>query len=90
MSATAASIYTPREEWANVLTHAFGVALSVAGLVALLVVAAAHGNAWHVSSVAIFGASLVLLYSTSTLYHGVRGAEQNGCYASSTTRRFFC
>jgi hemolysin III len=75
MNATAAA-YTPREELANVLTHAFGLALSVAGLVALLVVAAAHGNAWHVSSAAIFGASLVLLYSTSTLYHGLRGADR--------------
>jgi hemolysin III len=71
-----AAVYTPREELANVLTHAFGVALSVAGLVALLSAAVTHGNAWLVTSVAIFGASLVLLYSASTLYHGVRGAER--------------
>jgi len=75
MNATAAA-YTPREELANALTHALGIVLSIAGLVALLVVAHAHGNAWHVTSAAIFGASLVLLYTTSTLYHSVPGVER--------------
>lgn len=75
MNATAAA-YTPREELANALTHAFGIALSIVGLVALLVVAIAHGNAWHVTSAAVFGASLVLLYTSSTLYHSVPGVER--------------
>ena len=75
MNATAAA-YTPREELANAVTHACGIALSVAGLVALLVVAVTHGNTWHVTSAAIFGASLVLLYTTSTLYHSVPGAAR--------------
>ena len=73
MNATAAS-YTPREELANALTHACGIALSLAGGVALMAIALAHGDAWVVTSAAIFGASLVLLYTTSTLYHSVPGA----------------
>lgn len=69
MSAT----YTAREELANSVTHGLGVVLSVAGLVLLLVVAQHHGDAWHVVSTAIFGATLVLLYTASTLYHSLRG-----------------
>lgn len=65
--------YTPREELANSLTHGLGAGLSVAGLVLLVVRSAQHGNTWHVVSTAIFGASLVLLYAASTLYHSLRG-----------------
>jgi hemolysin III len=64
-----ASVYTRREELANVATHGLGVVLSVAGLAMLVTFAALYGDAWHVVSVAIFGASLVLLYTASTLYH---------------------
>lgn len=65
--------YTPREEFTNSLTHGLGAGLSVAGLVLLIVRSAQHGSAWHVVSTAIFGASLVLLYTASTLYHSLRG-----------------
>ena len=65
--------YTPREELANSLTHGLGAALSVAGLVLLVIRAAQHGDAWHVVSTAIFGTTLVLLYAASTLYHSLRG-----------------
>ena len=68
-----ATAYTPREEFANSLTHGLGAGLSVAGLVLLIVRSAQHGNTWHVVSTAIFGASLLLLYTASTLYHSLRG-----------------
>jgi hemolysin III len=45
------------------------VGLSVVGLVLLVVASARHGDVWHVVSSAIFGVSLVLLYTASTLYH---------------------
>lgn len=61
--------YAPREELANRLTHGLGAAFSVAGLVLLVVFSARHGDSWHVVSTAIFGATLVLLYASSTLYH---------------------
>jgi len=67
--------YTPREELANSLTHGLGVVLSLAGLVLLVLGSAQHGTAWHVVSTAIFGTTLVLLYTASTLYHSLRGAE---------------
>lgn len=59
-----------REEIANVITHGVGLALSVAALVLLVVFASLKGDAWRIVSFSIFGASLVLLYLASTLYHG--------------------
>ena len=58
-----------REELANALSHGLGVGLSIAGLVLLVVRAALYGDAWQVVSFAIYGASLIILYLASTLYH---------------------
>jgi len=63
--------YTRREEIANSLTHGIGWVLSVVGLVFLVVRAAATGGALRVVSCTIFGATLVLLYASSTLYHAL-------------------
>ncbi len=69
------SSYTPREELANAITHGVGVVLSLAGLALLVTFAALRGDAWLVTSAAIFGTTLVLLYTASTLYHVFRDAE---------------
>jgi hemolysin III len=61
------------EELANCVTHGVGLALSLAGLVALVALAWGNGDALHVASVSVYGASLVTLYAASTLYHGARG-----------------
>lgn len=61
--------YSPGHELANTLTHGVGALLSVAGLVLLVVYASLFGNAWHITACSIFGASMVLLYTSSTLYH---------------------
>jgi hemolysin III len=58
-------------ETANSITHGLGVVLSVAALVLLTAEAARHGTARHVVGAAIFGATLVLLYAMSTLYHAL-------------------
>ncbi len=58
-----------REQVANSITHGIGLALSVAGLVVLVVLTSLRGDAWHVVSCTIYGASLVLCYSASTFYH---------------------
>lgn len=51
-------------------SHAFGAALSVAGLVLLIVYAALYGEgAWDIVSFTIFGVGLLLLYTFSSLYH---------------------
>ena len=64
--------YPPAEELANRLTHGFGALLSVAGLVLMVVYSALHGDAWVLTSTAVYGASLVILYTASTLYHTVQ------------------
>jgi hemolysin III len=61
---------TPGEEIASSITHGIGAVLSIAGLVAIVVVAAPHRPAWQVAACAIYGTSLVLLYS-STIYHAL-------------------
>ena len=59
------------------ISHLVGAVLSAAGLVALLIIA--HGRTWHTVSFAIYGATLILLYSASSLYHSLhvheKGAE---------------
>ncbi|OPJ62418.1 PAQR family membrane homeostasis protein TrhA [Clostridium oryzae] len=63
--------YTTGEEIANAITHGIGSLLAIAALVLLIVNAVQHGTAWHVVSYSIFGASLVILYTESTLYHSI-------------------
>ncbi|RQD75206.1 MAG: hemolysin III family protein [Candidatus Syntrophonatronum acetioxidans] len=50
-------------------THLVGALLSITGLVLLVYYAALQGTPWHIVSFSIFGASLILLYTASTLYH---------------------
>jgi len=61
--------YDSTEEKINVITHLIGLLLSIAALVVLIVHASYNGSARHIVSFTIFGASLILLYSASTLYH---------------------
>nr|WP_305046666.1 hemolysin III family protein [Geoalkalibacter sp.] len=58
-----------RTQIANILAPGIGFALSIPGLVLLMVAAARHGEVWHVVSCAIYGASLVISYALFTLYH---------------------
>lgn len=57
----------------NAWTHLIGGVLALAGAVWLLYLAAADGDLIKIVSMAIYGFTLVLLYSASTLYHSVRG-----------------
>lgn len=49
--------------------HLGGMLLSIAGLVLLVVFAARQGDVWQVVTFSIYGASMILLYGASTLYH---------------------
>lgn len=57
------------EEIANAVTHGVGLVASVAGLVAMIVAAVTRGDVWVVVACAVYGATLVVLYLASTLYH---------------------
>ena len=64
-------LYTLGEEISNSITHGIGSLLSIAALVIMVVVAAIHHNTIGVVTSAIFGASLIILYTMSTLYHAI-------------------
>ena len=63
--------YSVREEIAHCAIHGAGVLLSIAGLMALLLVARRTGEPGHVVACSIYGLTLILLYLASTLYHGI-------------------
>jgi hemolysin III len=64
--------YTHLEEIFNSLTHGFGLLISIAGLVFLIVFSSIYGDLKHIISCTIFGITLVLLYTSSTLYHSFK------------------
>ena len=77
MSATSGAVipsYSFGDELASSIIHGLGIVLSIAGLATLVAFAALHGNAVAVVACAVFGASLVLLYTASTLYHSIPAA----------------
>ncbi len=59
------------EEIANSITHGIGAVFGVTALTIMVAVAATSGNVWGVVGASIFGATLVLLYTASTLYHAI-------------------
>jgi hemolysin III len=62
----------PGEEIANSITHGIGIVLAIAALVVLTVFSGIYGNARHIVSVSVYGATLILLYTASTLYHSIQ------------------
>lgn len=64
--------YTKAEEKMNMITHIIGGAFGIVALVLCVIFSALHRNVWGVVGSAIYGASLILLYTTSSIYHGLR------------------
>ncbi len=69
MGTTKARPYTLGEEIANSVIHGLGVVLSISALTMLLVFAGWAHNGWAIASGIVYGVSLVLEYTASTLYH---------------------
>jgi len=61
----------------NALTHLVAAIAALAGAVVLVVLAGLTGDPWKIVGVSIYGATLVLLYTFSVLYHSVRGPAKN-------------
>lgn len=61
----------------NAWTHLVGAILALMGTTVIIVLAALGGDPWKVVSVSIYGATLVMLYSASTLYHSSRGRAKS-------------
>ena len=63
--------YTKGEEIFNMSTHIVGGALGVIATVLCVVMAAIHHNVYGIVSGAIFGVTMILLYTMSSVYHGL-------------------
>jgi len=63
-----------REEIANAITHGIGALASAAAGAVLVTIAALHGTRMQMISAIVFGSSLLLLYTSSTLYHAIPSA----------------
>ena len=67
--------YTPQEEYFSALIHGIGVVLSLVMLSILVTFAAIYGTAVSVTTSAIFGVSMIVVFLTSTLYHAAKNPE---------------
>ena len=65
--------YTRAEERFNMISHIVGGGMGIAATVLCVVAAALEGNGYGVVSGAIFGGSMVALYTISSVYHGLHG-----------------
>jgi hemolysin III len=63
--------YSLAEEIAHAVSHGVGTVLAITGLAVLVAQAALRGTAIHVTTSAVFGATLILAYVASTLYHAI-------------------
>ena len=63
--------YTRGEEQMNMITHIVGGGLSVLGMVLLLLRAAAGANPWCIAASALYGCSLIAVFTVSSVYHGL-------------------
>lgn len=63
--------YSTAEEIAHAVTHGLAAVASIVALVVMVGLASVHGSALHVTAVSVYGGSLILLYTASTLYHSI-------------------
>ncbi len=63
--------YSVGEEQLNMITHIIGGGLGVIALVLCVLLSALHHNVWGVVGSAIYGGTLILLYTASSIYHGL-------------------
>ncbi len=71
---------TRGEEIASWVTHGLGLALSVAALTLLIVFSSLRGDAWHVVSFTVFGLTLLMLHTISTLHHARRSGRARALF----------
>lgn len=60
-----------KEEQLNVITHGYGALISVLAFILLLYVAIQQGGVWHIMGTAIYGCSLMLMFTISTIMHAL-------------------
>jgi len=60
----------------NTISHIMGAIASVVGLTLMIVFAAVRADAWHIISFSIFGTSMILMFTSSSLYHGLKISDK--------------
>lgn len=68
--------YSEKEERLNVLTHGFGLLLSLFAFPFLVVKSFSFSGFWHITSFVIYGLSLIILYTASTFYHSAKNPKK--------------
>ena len=63
--------YSRGEEWFHMASHSAGAVLGVAALAVCVVLAARRHNPWGVAGGAVYGVTMLLLYTASSVYHGL-------------------
>ncbi|MDZ7797426.1 MAG: hemolysin III family protein [Candidatus Marinimicrobia bacterium] len=63
------TVYSPAEEKLNVISHFIGLIFSIPAFFLLIIRASRYGEPGDLTAAAVFGLSLILLYSASTIYH---------------------
>ncbi|MEG0806003.1 MAG: hemolysin III family protein [Lachnospiraceae bacterium] len=64
--------YSLSEELINAISHGIGAALGIAGLILCVIKSVSEADPWGIVAGSVFGASLILLYAMSSLYHSIR------------------
>jgi hemolysin III len=67
-------------EWLNTITHSLGALAAVGGLIVLVVLSTLQGDPWKIVSFSIYGATLLLLYTSSSLYHAVKDGPSKSAF----------
>ena len=75
MSKASNPFYSQHEERLNVITHAFGLLLSLISLPVLIVKSFDYDGFWKPASLIIYGISLIVLYAASTWYHSAKDPQ---------------
>ena len=75
--------YTKGEEIFNMTSHIVGGGLGIVALVLCVIFAAIHHNPYGVVSSAIFGVTMILLYTMSSIYHGLSPKLNPGIFRAS-------
>jgi len=64
--------YSKKEEIFNMVTHIVGGAMGICALITCVIVAVMRNNTWGIASGIIYGISIIIMYATSSIYHGLR------------------
>lgn len=64
-------IFSKKEEIAHVITHGIGTILSLFALIALTTYSILYGNGWQITSVILFGFTMLFMYISSTIVHSL-------------------